>query len=130
VHNNLKLDKTPTVSVSSSLLDNPTSFQVPGRVSNPVFTETEKPGNPGFFSKPKNRFLAAYKPGFSVFNFYLQCLVLTREVMAPGREFVVIPPWLYPMRVWVRQQFVYNVVGGVLNSAECVIRVLHELRYR
>ena len=36
------------------------------RVSNPVFTET------GVFSKPKNRFLAACKPGFSVLNFGLQ----------------------------------------------------------
>ena len=36
------------------------------RVSNPVFTET------GVFSKPKNRFLAACKPGFSVLNFDLQ----------------------------------------------------------
>jgi len=45
---------------------------VSGRVSNPVFTETEKPGNPEFFSKPKNRFLAACKPGFSVLNFDLQ----------------------------------------------------------
>ena len=42
------------------------------RLSNPVFTETEKPGNPEFFSKPKNRFLAACKPGFSDFNFDLQ----------------------------------------------------------
>ena len=41
------------------------------RVSNPVFTETEKPGNRSF-SKPKNRFLAACKPGFSVLNFDLQ----------------------------------------------------------
>jgi len=52
-------------------------FTDAGRVSNPVFTETEKPGNPKFFqnrvfSKPKNRFLAACKPGFSVFNFDLQ----------------------------------------------------------
>ena len=45
---------------------------VPVRLSNPVFTETEKPGNPEFFSKPKNRFLAACKPGFSVLNFDLQ----------------------------------------------------------
>ena len=36
-------------------------------VSNPVFTETEKPSNPKFFSKPKN-----CKPGFSVLNFDLQ----------------------------------------------------------
>jgi len=44
-------------------------------ISNPVYTETEKPGNPGFFSKPKNRFLAACKSGFSVLNFYLQRLI-------------------------------------------------------
>jgi len=44
------------------------------RVSNGVFTETDKLGNPVFFQNRKIRFLAAYKPGFSVLNFYLQCL--------------------------------------------------------
>ena len=42
-----------------------------GRVSNPVFTETEKPGNPEFFKTEKPVF-AACKPGFSVLNFDLQ----------------------------------------------------------
>jgi len=41
-------------------------------VSNPIFTETEKRGNSEFFQKPKNQFLAACKPGFSVLNFDLQ----------------------------------------------------------
>ena len=42
------------------------------RVSNSVFTEIEKPGNPEFFQNRKTGFLAACKPGFSVLNFDLQ----------------------------------------------------------
>jgi len=42
------------------------------RVSNPVFTETEKPGNPEFFFKTEKPVLAPCKPGFSVLNFDLQ----------------------------------------------------------
>ena len=44
------------------------------RVSNPVFTETEKPGNPGFFQNRKTGFWLPVNPVFSVLNFYLQCL--------------------------------------------------------
>ena len=34
------------------------------RVSNPVFAETEKPGNQGFFSKPQKRFWLPVNPVF------------------------------------------------------------------
>jgi len=41
----------------------------------PGFYRNRKTGQPGLFSKPKNRFLAACKPGFSVLNFYVQRLI-------------------------------------------------------
>ena len=42
------------------------------RVSNPVFTETEKPGNPEFFQNRKTGFWLPVNPVFSVLNFDLQ----------------------------------------------------------
>ena len=42
------------------------------RVSNPVFTETEKPGNPEFFQNRKTGFWLPVNPVFSVLDFDLQ----------------------------------------------------------
>jgi len=39
------------------------------RVSNPVFTETEKPGNPGFFQNRKTGFWLPVNPFFFCFEF-------------------------------------------------------------
>ena len=62
--------RTQVQSILTKIIKIVATMQI--RVSNPVFTETEKPGNPEFFQNRKNRFLAACKPRFSVFNFDLQ----------------------------------------------------------
>jgi len=61
---------SPRLSVSSLDLFNMsqvivTGFDtVPGRVSNPVFTETEKPSNPEFFQNRKTGFWLPVNPVF------------------------------------------------------------------
>jgi len=52
--------------------------KVRSRVSNPVFTETEKPGNPEFFQNRKTGFWLPVNPVFRFLIFTCKCLI-TRQ---------------------------------------------------